>query len=78
MAMARYITLALAAVALTCCANEHNLDPEQKEDKAAQQEASKEVESIDDAKCRSSGFQPGSSAYTQCRKELAIEHSIKE
>jgi len=77
MAMARHMALAFIPLAtfLSCCANQQHLDPQQKEDRAAQQEATKEIGSIDDAKCQSSGFQPGSPGYAQCRKELAIEHN---
>ena len=76
MAMARHVAFALIPVAtfLSCCADQQSLDPQQKEDKAAQQEASKEVGSIDDARCQSEGFRPSSAGYPRCRKELAIEH----
>ena len=77
MAMARQVAFALipAATFLSCCANQQSLDPEQKVDRAAQQEAAKEVGSIDDAKCQSEGFQPNSAGYARCRKELSVEHN---
>ena len=75
--MARHVAFALipAAIFLSCCAGRQNLDPQQKEDKAAQDEATKVVGSIDDAKCQSEGFQPNSAGYARCRKELSIEHN---
>jgi hypothetical protein len=52
-----------------------------KEDKAAVEEAAKQTGTIDDARCLSYGFQPGSPDYTQCRKDIDSGHKqigIKE
>lgn len=73
--------LVLAAIYLAGCANQQQPDPQAKEDRAALQEAAKEIGSIDDARCQSFGFQPGSSGYAKCRKELESERThmgIKE
>ena len=57
---------------LADCAG-HDLDPEKKQDKASEAEAAKATGAIDDAKCQSFGFQPGSSGFAQCRKDLDNE-----
>ena len=65
------------AVLLACCANQQ----EGKEDKAAAEEAAKATGTIDDARCQSYGFQPGSPDYAQCRKDIDSGHKrmgIKE
>jgi hypothetical protein len=58
---------------LAGCAKFQNLDPQIKEDKAAAEESAKETGTIDDARCQSYGFQPGSSGYAQCRKDIDSE-----
>lgn len=73
--------LVAAAIFLAGCAHPQQPDAQAKEDKAALQEAAKDVSSIDDARCQSFGFQPGSPGYTKCRKDLDSERShmgIKE
>jgi hypothetical protein len=77
------VAFVLSAVAIffAGCASQQQPDVQAKEDKAALQEAAKEIGSIDDARCQSFGFQPGSSGYTKCRKELDSERNhmgIKE
>jgi hypothetical protein len=75
------LVLIPAAIFLASCANQQHPDAQAKEDKAAIQETTKEIESIDDARCQSFGLQPGTSGYTQCRKEIDSERShmgIKE
>ena len=65
------------AMLLAGCANQQQA----KEDKAAAEEAAKETGTIDDARCWSYGFQPGSSDYAQCRKDIDNGHKqmgIKE
>lgn len=71
----RGVALALMAVALlfASCAMQQQVDPEKKADKAAAEAAAKETGTIDDARCQSFGFQPGTSGYTQCRKDLESE-----
>jgi hypothetical protein len=61
------------AIILAGCANQLNSDPQIKEDKAAAAEAAKETSTIDDARCQSYGFQPGSPGYVQCRKDIDSE-----
>jgi hypothetical protein len=75
MAMARHVAFVLVPLAmlLADCANQQHPDPQAKEDKAAQQAATKEIGSIDDARCQSFGFQPGSAGYAQCRKDFDNE-----
>jgi hypothetical protein len=62
------------AILLAGCANQQSPDPQAKEDKAAASEVAKETGAIDDTRCQSYGFQPGSPSYVQCRKEIASEH----
>lgn len=82
--MARYSVAFVAipmAMFLTGCANQHQADAQAKEDRAAVEQAAKDVHSIDDARCQSFGFRPTSPGYTQCRRELDGERShmgIKE
>lgn len=70
--MVHHVAFALvpAAMFLASCANQQHSDLQAKEDKAAQEEATKEIGSIDDARCQSFGFQQGSIGYTQCRKDM--------
>ena len=65
--------LALAAVIPAGCANQLHPDAQSKEDKAAAEEAAKETGTIDDARCQSYGFPPGSPGYAQCRKDIDNE-----
>ena len=67
--------LILISLLLAGCAG-HELDPEQKQDKASAAEAVKATAAIDDAKCQSFGFQPGSPGYVQCRKDFDNEHKL--
>jgi hypothetical protein len=63
---------------LAGCADQQRPDPQ---DKAAAEEAAKATDTIDDARCQSYGFQPGSSGYAQCRKDFASgrgQMNIKE
>jgi hypothetical protein len=60
-------------ILLAGCAKLQNLDPQTKEDKAAAEESAKETGTIDDARCQSYGFQPGSPGYAQCRKDSDSE-----
>ena len=65
------------AILLAGCANQQQA----KEDQAAAEEVAKETGTIDDARCRSYGFQPGSPDYAQCRADIDIGHKqigIKE
>ena len=69
------------AILLVGCASQQHPDSQTKEDKAAAEESAKETGTIDDARCQSYGFQPGSPGYAQCRKDLDSEHKqmdIKE
>jgi PBP1b-binding outer membrane lipoprotein LpoB len=75
MAMTRQVAFVLIAMAILFagCANQRDSDPQAKEDKAAQQKAAKEIGSMDDLKCQSFGYQPGSTGYARCRKEFDAE-----
>lgn len=75
MAMKRYVAFVLIAVAMLFagCANQRDSDPQAKADKAAQQKAAKEIGSMDDLKCQSFGYQPGSVGYSRCRKEFDVD-----
>ena len=81
--MARYgvaFVLIPVAIFFSGCASQQQADSQAKEDKAAAQEAAKDIGSIDDAKCQSFGV-PGSAGYIQCRNNIARERShigIKE
>jgi len=71
------LILIQVAILLAGCANQQQA----KEDRAAAEEAAKETGTIDDARCRSYGFQPGSPDYAQCRKDIDSGHKqsgIKE
>jgi hypothetical protein len=73
--------LILTVALLAGCASQQSPDPQAKEDKAAAAEAAKETGAIDDARCQSYGFQPGSPRYAQCRKDIDSERKqtgIKE
>jgi hypothetical protein len=84
MTVARHgITSVAIAVAifLAGCANEHQADAQAKEDQAAAAQASRDIGSIDDARCQSFGFPRATPAYSRCRRELDRERShigIKE
>jgi hypothetical protein len=65
--------LAPVAILLVGCANQLHSDPQSKEDKAAAEEAAKETSTIDDVRCQSFGFQPGSPRYVQCRNDIDSE-----
>jgi hypothetical protein len=67
--------LILMSLFLAGCAGQ-GLDPEKKQDKASAAEAAKTTAAIDDAKCQSFGFQPGSPGYAQCRKDFDNEHKL--
>jgi len=73
--------LIVGAMSLAGCANQQRPDAQAKEDKAAAEQATKDIGSIDDARCRSFGFQPSSPGYTQCRNDFVSERNhigIKE
>jgi hypothetical protein len=59
----------LAVLLLTGCAGSSSSEQSQQPQMKAAA-----VEPDDDTKCQSQGFQPGSSNYVQCRKELDKEH----
>jgi hypothetical protein len=71
----RQVALVLISVAvlLAGCANQQQSDSQSREDKAALEAAAKEESAIDDARCQSYGFQPGSPGYVQCRKDINNE-----
>lgn len=73
--MWRHVALVFIPVAALAagCASQQQADPQSKEDKAALAAAAKEAGTIDDARCQSYGFQPGSPAYAQCRKDIDNE-----
>jgi hypothetical protein len=75
MAVARYVALMSIplAIFLAGCASQQQPDPQAKEDKAAAEAAAREAGAIDDARCQSYGFQPGSPRYTQCRRDIEGE-----
>jgi hypothetical protein len=59
-----------AVVILVGCANQLHSDAQSKEDRAAAEAIAKGTATIDDARCQSYGFQPGSLGYVQCRKDI--------
>ncbi len=68
------LILVLAAY-LTGCAGSGMSDVDaKKEEKEMATETAKGFDSIDDTRCRSFGYQPGSSAYAQCRSDYAKIH----
>ena len=52
----------------------NELDPEKQQDKAPAAAAAKATATIDDARCQSFGFQPGTPGYAQCRKDFDNQH----
>ena len=71
-AMVAFVLISVAMLFAGCAGGQQSPEAQAKEDKAAAQEAAKQISSIDDAKCQSFGA-PGSRAYTQCRKDLDSE-----
>jgi starvation-inducible outer membrane lipoprotein len=63
-----FLLVPLAMLLAGCTSQGEDL--EAKETKAALEQATRQTSSIDDARCQSSGFQPGSPGYAQCRKDL--------
>jgi hypothetical protein len=59
------------AILLAGCTSDQR---QAKEDKAAAEEAAKATGTIDDARCLSYGFQPGSPDYAECRKDFDSGH----
>ena len=62
--------LILVPFILAACATPQQPQAEKQQDEAAEAAASKETAGIDDARCQSFGFQPGSPGYAKCRKDL--------
>jgi starvation-inducible outer membrane lipoprotein len=62
------------AVLLAGCASQED-DLQAKETAAALEQAAKQTNTIDDARCQSFGYQPGSPKYAQCRKELVSDRT---
>ena len=60
------------AILLACCTSDQQLA---KDNKAAAEEAAKQTGAIDDARCQSYGFQPGSRDYAQCRADIDSGHN---
>jgi hypothetical protein len=65
----RFAALLLALVALSGCAQ---YDAERKANLAA---TAQEQTAADDASCQSSGAQPGTPAYDDCRRRYANQHA---
>jgi hypothetical protein len=59
---------------LAGCAG-HSLDPIAAEEKQEIKASEAAVAAIDDAKCQSYGFRPGSAGYAQCRRDFDIHHA---
>jgi hypothetical protein len=60
-------SILVLAVCLLGCAGSGMSDVDaKKQDKQMANDTAKAFDSIDDAKCRGFGYQPGSLAYTQC------------
>jgi hypothetical protein len=69
------VPILVVAGCLAGCAGTGTSDVDaKKEDKAMATETAKSFDSIDDTRCRSFGYQPGSSAYAQCRSDYAKIH----
>jgi uncharacterized protein YcfL len=68
------LVLILLSLLLVGCAD-HQSDQQQQENKAAAAAAAAGVAAIDDAKCQSFGYQPGSSGYRQCRESFDNQHA---
>jgi hypothetical protein len=66
--------LFLALVLLAGCNSAKDVDIQQKEDKAAQEQAASVEAGIDDTKCQSYGYKRGTAAYNQCRKDYQAWH----
>jgi outer membrane biogenesis lipoprotein LolB len=66
--------LVLAGVLLAGCSSAKDVDIQQKEDKAAQEQAASVEAGIDDTKCQSYGYKRGTAAYIQCRKDYQAWH----
>ena len=67
------LVLMTMVIFLPGCADDRQLDAQKKEDKAAAAAAAKDSATIDDAKCKSFGFQPGTPGYTKCREDFDNE-----
>jgi hypothetical protein len=67
----------VVALLLAGCAGNAADRPEAQASAAAgaQQTAAAVPQPDDDAVCRSKGYQPGSSPYVQCRKQLDAQHA---
>ena len=69
------VPILVVAGCLAGCAGTGMSDTDaKKEDKAIATETAKGFDSIDDTRCRSFGYQPGSPAYAQCRSDYAKIH----
>lgn len=64
----------LMSLFIASCTAMHDVDPE-KQDKATAAAAAAGLAPIDDARCQSFGFKPGSPSYAQCRKNLDDQHA---
>jgi hypothetical protein len=72
-----FLLIPVAILLAGCATNQQQA----KQDKASAEEAAKETGTIDDARCQSYGFQPGSPDYAECRKDIDGRHKqmgIKE
>jgi len=61
------VLLIPVAILLAGCTSDQQLA---KDNRAAAEAAAKQTGAIDDARCRSYGFQPGSPNYDQCRADI--------
>lgn len=66
--------LVLVLVLLASCSSSKDIDIQQKEDRAAQQQAATAEAGIDDTKCQSFGYKRGTPAYQQCRRDYEAWH----
>jgi hypothetical protein len=64
--------LVLAALALAGCAASGGKTAQTQPPPQPQPQATAQLD--DDATCRAQGFEPGSPAYVQCRKQLDSQH----
>ncbi len=68
-----FLLIPVVMLLASCASQQKHPDPQAKEDKAAAEAVAKMRGVIDDAKCQSYGFQPGSPSYNKCRKDIDAE-----
>jgi hypothetical protein len=72
------LAVVLAAIigsGVGACGTSGGMSDAKKQDKEMAAETAKGFESIDDARCRSFGYQPGSPSYAHCRDDYKKLHA---